>query len=117
VPGQAYAWVLDQVRRTRSSNGRTVTVEGGVHDPGVIARIPVTAYRVGRFVDATVAGGAVGASHYDYATTPVAFWSILARLNEREACGARAWAPARTSVWPSRTPEVPVLVVPLDAGG
>jgi len=26
-------------------------------------------------------GGAIGGSHYDYATTQAAFWPILGRLN------------------------------------
>jgi hypothetical protein len=77
---QVYAWVLDQVRRARSASGRPVSVEGGVNDPGT-ERTPVTADRVARFVDAAIAGGAIGGSHYDYATTLAAFWPTLARLN------------------------------------
>lgn len=80
TPDQVYAWVLDQVQRARSLGGRPVTVEGGVDDPGT-ERTPVTADRVSRFVDAAIAGGAIGGSHYDYATTPAALWAILARLN------------------------------------
>jgi len=79
-PDQVYAWVLDQVQRARSSTGRPVSVEGGVDDPGT-ERTPVTADRVGRFVDAAIAGGAIGASHYDYATTQAELWPVLARLN------------------------------------
>lgn len=80
TPDQVYAWVLDQVRRARSLSGRPVTVEGGVDDPGT-ERTPVTAERVGRFVDAVIDGGAIGGSHYDYATTQAALWPILGRLN------------------------------------
>ncbi len=77
---QVYAWVLDQVQRARSLTGRRVSVEGGVNDPGT-ERTPVTADRVDRFVDAAIDGGAIGGSHYDYATTDASFWPILARLN------------------------------------
>jgi hypothetical protein len=80
TPDQVYAWVLDQTRRARSLAGRPVTVEGGVDDPGT-ENTPVTADRVDRFVDAVLDGGAIGGSHYDYATTLAAFWPILARLN------------------------------------
>jgi len=59
---------------------RLVTVEGGVDDPGT-ERTPVTAERLGRFVDAVIDGGAIGGSHYDYATTQAALWPILGRLN------------------------------------
>jgi hypothetical protein len=80
TPDQVYAWVLDQVRRARSLSGRPVAVEGGVDDPGT-ERTPVTADRVDRFVDAVIDGGAIGGSHYDYATTQTALWPTLARLN------------------------------------
>jgi hypothetical protein len=80
TPDQVYAWVLDQTRRARSLAGRPVTVEGGVDDPGT-ENTPVTADRVDRFVDAVLDGGAIGGSHYDYATTLAAFWPILAPLN------------------------------------
>jgi hypothetical protein len=75
-----YSWVLDQTRRARSLSCRLVSVEGWVDDPGT-ENTPVTADRVSRFVDAVIAGGAIGGSHYDYATTVTSFWSILARLN------------------------------------
>lgn len=78
---QVYTWVLDQTRRARSLTGRPVHVEGGVDDPGA-ERTPVTAARVNRFVDAVIDGGAIGGSHYDYATTAPALWTPLARLNE-----------------------------------
>ena len=77
---QVFDWVLDQTRRARSLSGRPVTVEGGVDDPGT-ENTPVTADRVDRFVDAVLAGGAIGGSHYDYATTVAAFWPILAQVN------------------------------------
>ena len=80
TPDQVYLWVLDQVRRARSLSGRPVAVEGGVDDPGT-ERTPVTADRVDRFVDAVIDGGAIGGSHYDYATTSTSLWAILARLN------------------------------------
>jgi hypothetical protein len=80
TPDQVHAWVLDQVRRARSATGRPVTVEGGVDDPGT-ERTPVTGDRVARFVDAAIAGGAIGGSHYDYATTLATYWPTLARLN------------------------------------
>ena len=78
-PDQVYAWVFDQVQRARSLTGRRVHVEGGVDDPGT-ERTPVTADRVTRFVDAARAAGAIGGSHYDYATTPESLWPILARF-------------------------------------
>ena len=59
--------------------GRRAHVEGGVDDPGT-ERTPVTPERVARFVDAAIAGGAIGGSHYDYATTTDALWPTLARL-------------------------------------
>ena len=77
---QVYAWVLDQTQRARSLTGRPVSVEGGVDDPGM-ERTPVTSDRVSRFVDAVIAGGAIGGSHYDYATTSSSLWPTLARLN------------------------------------
>ncbi|HZG92446.1 MAG TPA: hypothetical protein VEZ42_19735 [Pseudonocardia sp.] len=78
TPDQVHGWVLDQVRRTRALTGRPVSVEGGVAGEG---RTPVTADRVSRFVDAVGEGGAIGGSHYDYATTDPAFWPLLARVN------------------------------------
>ncbi len=80
TPDQVYGWVLDQVRRTRQLTGRRVTVEGGVNDPGP-ENTPVTPARVRRFVDAVIDGGAIGGSHYDYATTDEALWPVLERLN------------------------------------
>jgi hypothetical protein len=80
TPDQVYAWVLDQVQRARTLSGRPVAVEGGVDDPGT-ERTPVTADRVARFSDAAIAGGAIGGSHYDYATTAAGLWPSLSRLN------------------------------------
>ena len=80
TPDQVFGWVLDQTQRARTLSRRPVSVEGGVDDPGT-ENTPVTADRVSRFVDAVRAGGAIGGSHYDYATTQPAFWPILARLN------------------------------------
>jgi hypothetical protein len=79
-PDQVRAWVLDQTQRARSLSGRPVSVEGGVDDPG-IERTPVTADRVSSFVDAVRAGGALGGSHYDYATTAASLWPVLVGLN------------------------------------
>ena len=81
TPNQVYAWVADQITRARSLSGRPVSVEGGVDDPGV-ERTPVTTARVSRFVDATIDAGAIGGSHYDYATTADALWTPLERLND-----------------------------------
>jgi hypothetical protein len=78
---QVYDWVYHQTVRARSMSGRPVTVEGGVNDPGT-ENTPVTAARVERFVDAVTDGGAIGGSHYDYATTPAALWPILDQLND-----------------------------------
>jgi hypothetical protein len=80
TPDQVYSWVREQVTRARSMTGRRVSVEGGVDDPGT-ERTPVTADRVSRFVDAALDAGAIGGSHYDYATTSSGFWTTLARLN------------------------------------
>ena len=79
TPDQVHDWVLDQVRRARALTGRRAHVEGGVDDPGT-ERTPVTPERVARFVDAAIAGGAIGGSHYDYATTTDALWPTLRRL-------------------------------------
>ena len=79
-PAQVHAWVLDQARQTRTLTRRPVHVEGGVNDPGT-ERTPVTASRVARFVDAVRDSGAIGGSHYDYATTFDALWPPLAGLN------------------------------------
>jgi hypothetical protein len=78
---QVYDWVYHQTVRARTLTGRPVAVEGGVDDPGA-ENTPVTPARVQRFVDAVIDGGAIGGSHYDYATTPTALWPILAGLNE-----------------------------------
>jgi hypothetical protein len=78
TPDQVHAWVRDQVQRARSLTGRPVSVEGGVAGEG---STPVTADRVGRFVDAAFDGGAIGGSQYDYLTTDPALWPVLARLN------------------------------------
>lgn len=78
---QVYNWVRDQTQRARALSGRPVTVEGGVDDPGT-ENTPVTTARVRRFVDAVIDGGAIGGSHYDYATTPSALWPVLDRLND-----------------------------------
>ncbi|MCO1656342.1 hypothetical protein [Pseudonocardia humida] len=78
TPDQVHAWVLDQVQRARALTGRPVSVEGGVAGAG---RTPLTADRIARFVDAARDGGAIGAGHYDYASTDPAFWPLLARVN------------------------------------
>jgi hypothetical protein len=81
TPAQVYSYVLGQTQQTRTLTGnRPVHVEGGVDDPGTEAT-PVTADRVARFVDAVQDGGAIGGSHYDYATTVPALWPVLAGLN------------------------------------
>jgi hypothetical protein len=80
TPDQVYQWVRDQTQQARALTGRPVHVEGGVDDPGV-ERTPVTPARVQRFVDAVADGGAIGGSHYDYATTDPDLWSILDDLN------------------------------------
>lgn len=79
-PDQVYTWVLDQTRQARAlSGGRPIHVEGGVNDPGN-ERTPVTPARIARFVDAVRDAGALGGSHYDYATTTDAQWVPLAGL-------------------------------------
>jgi hypothetical protein len=80
TPDQVYQWVRDQTQRARSLTGDPAHVEGGVDDPG-IENTPVTADRVQRFTDAVIDGGAIGGSHYDYATTPPGLWPILDDLN------------------------------------
>jgi hypothetical protein len=77
---QVHDWVVDQIRRTRSLTGVPVHVEGGVDDPG-IENTPVTKVRVAAFVEAVFDGGAIGGSHYDYATTRLELWPILAGIN------------------------------------
>jgi hypothetical protein len=77
---QVYQWVRDQTQRARSLTGLPVHVEGGVDDPGP-ERTPVTPARVQRFADAVRDGGAIGGSHYDYATTAPSLWPILDDLN------------------------------------
>jgi hypothetical protein len=79
-PAQVHDWVLDQTQRARSMSGRPVSVEGGVDDPAA-ERTPVTPERVSAFVQAVDEGGAIGGSHYDYATTPPGLWTNLAPLN------------------------------------
>jgi hypothetical protein len=78
---QVRSYVTNEIRRTRQLTGDPVHVEGGVDDPGVEERTPVTANRVQAFVDGAFAGGAIGGSHYDYDTTDPAFWKILRQLN------------------------------------
>jgi hypothetical protein len=78
---QVHDYVLDQTRQARTLTGnRPVSVEGGVDDPGTEAT-PVTADRVTAFVAAVGEGGAIGGSHYDYATTATGLWPALAGLN------------------------------------
>lgn len=77
---QVHDWVVEQVDRAQSLTGRPVHVEGGVDDPGTEST-PVSAERVRAFVAAVHDGGAIGGSHYDYATTQVALWPILAAIN------------------------------------
>lgn len=81
TPAQVHSYVLGQTQQARTLTGnRPVHVEGGVDDPGTEAT-PVTADRVASFVDAVQDGGAIGGSHYDYATTAAALWPVLAGLN------------------------------------
>jgi len=75
---QVYGWVRDQITQTKSLTGRPVSVEGGV---GMSGNTPVTVDRMNRFDDATHDAGAVGGSHYDYATTDDLLWPPLQRLN------------------------------------
>ncbi|HEX6249076.1 MAG TPA: hypothetical protein VFZ64_14485 [Nocardioidaceae bacterium] len=77
---QVHDWVVDQIDRAQALTGRRVHVEGGVDDPGT-EKTPVTTARVQAFVDAVADGGAIGGSHYDYATTTAALWPILAGIN------------------------------------
>jgi hypothetical protein len=78
---QVRDYVTTEIRRARELTGDPVHVEGGVDDPGVVERTPVTADRVQGFVDGAFAGKAIGGSHYDYATTHPSLWSTLAKLN------------------------------------
>ena len=78
---QVHDWVVDQVDRAQALTGRRVHVEGGVNDPGT-ERTPVTAARVEAFVQAVHDAGAIGGSHYDYATTVSTLWPALAGINE-----------------------------------
>jgi hypothetical protein len=80
TPTQVHDWVVEQADRAEALTGRPVHVEGGVDDPGV-ENTPVTADRVSAFVDAVADSGAIGGSHYDYATTGAALWPILAGIN------------------------------------
>lgn len=77
---QVHDWVVDQIDRTQALTGRKVHVEGGVDDPGV-ENTPVTKDRVQAFVDAVADAGAIGGSHYDYATTAVGLWAVLVGIN------------------------------------
>jgi hypothetical protein len=77
---QVHDWVVDQINRSRALTGNPVHVEGGVDDPGT-ENTPVTTARVTAFVEAVFDGGAIGGSHYDYATTRPDLWPILAGIN------------------------------------
>jgi hypothetical protein len=77
---QVHDWVVDQIDRTQALTGGPVHVEGGVDDPGT-ENTPVTVARVAAFVEAVLDGGAIGGSHYDYATTRPELWPILAGIN------------------------------------
>lgn len=79
-PTEVHAWVVDQVVRTQALTGRPVHVEGGVDDPGQ-EYTPPTPDRVRAFVQAAHDAGAIGGSHYDYATTEEALWPALGGLN------------------------------------
>jgi hypothetical protein len=76
---QVRTYVAGEIRATRDLTGDPVHVEGGVDDPGT-EPTPVTATTVRAFVDGAFDGGAIGGSHYDYATTSTAYWPILERL-------------------------------------
>ncbi len=78
---QVHDWVADQIDRAEALTGRPVHVEGGVDDPGT-ENTPVTQPRVQAFVDAVADAGAIGGSHYDYATTAVALWPVLAGIDD-----------------------------------
>lgn len=80
TPAQVHDWVVEQVDDTEALTGRRVHVEGGVDDPGA-ENTPVTVRRVEAFVDAVADSGAVGGSHYDYATTREDLWPVLAGIN------------------------------------
>ncbi|HEV7762731.1 MAG TPA: hypothetical protein VGO78_27165 [Acidimicrobiales bacterium] len=74
---QVRDYVFTQAQAVRSLTGdRPMSVEGGVDDPGTEAT-PVTPDRVQAFVSAVINAGAIGRSHYDYATTAAALWPIL----------------------------------------
>lgn len=77
---QVHDWVAEQVDRTQALTGRPVHVEGGVDDPGT-ENTSVTLARVQAFVDAASDAGAIGGSHYDYATTRADLWPILTGIN------------------------------------
>lgn len=79
-PTQVRAWVADQVARTQALTGLPVHVERGVDDPGR-EYTPPTPDRVRAFVEAAHEAGAIGGSHYDYATTEEALWPTLGGLN------------------------------------
>lgn len=79
-PAEVHAWVVEQVRQTQALTGRPVHVEGGVDDPGR-EYTPPTADRVRAFVEAVHDAGAIGGSHYDYATTDAPLWPVLEELN------------------------------------
>jgi hypothetical protein len=74
---QVHDYVFFQTQEVQQlTGGRPVSVEGGVDDPGTEAT-PVTPDRVRAFVSATINAGAIGRSHYDYATTAPVLWPIL----------------------------------------
>jgi hypothetical protein len=77
---QVHDWVVEQIDRTQALTDRRVHVEGGVDDPGT-EPTPVTEPRVAAFVQAVTDAGAIGGSHYDYATTRPELWAVLAGIN------------------------------------
>ena len=77
---QVRTYVAGEIRTTRARTGDPVHVEGGVDDAGT-EPTPVTSTTIGAFVDGAFDGGAIGGSHYDYATTQPRYWTILQRLN------------------------------------
>jgi hypothetical protein len=78
TPTQVREWVVDQIDRAEALTGRKVHVEGGSGD---VTKTPINEQTVGAFVQAVADGGAIGGSHYDYATTPAWAWSILVGIN------------------------------------
>jgi hypothetical protein len=79
-PREVNEWVSRQMVQASIRSNRPVAMLSGIDEPG-IEPTPVTADRLGGFVDTVTGAVAIGGGHCDDATTPPHLWTNLTRLN------------------------------------